>query len=87
MKSRYIILLLTALLLGQSATAQPTASSALLFSGRAPIAQLTPIAAKCDLASCQQNCYVERSHCNTRGNGSCSSQTQICVQNCASQCR
>ena len=86
MKSRYIILLLTTLLLGQSAIGQPTASSA-LFSGKAPIAQLTPVAAKCDLASCQQNCYVERSHCNTRGNGSCSSETQICVQNCASQCR
>jgi len=86
MKSRYIILMLTALLLGQSALAQPTASSA-LFSARTPVAQLTPAAAKCDLASCQQNCYVERSHCNTRGNGSCSSQTQICVQNCASQCR
>ncbi|CAK6493056.1 hypothetical protein PANNVG_01795 [Pantoea sp. Nvir] len=86
MKSRYIILLLTALLLGQSAIAQPTASST-LFSGRAPVPQLTPVEAKCDLASCQQNCYVERSHCNTRGNGSCSSQTQICVQNCASQCR
>lgn len=86
MKTRYIIAMLTALLLGQSALAQPVASQA-LFSGRAPIAQLTPVAAKCDLASCQQKCYVERSHCNTRGNGSCSSQTQICVQNCASQCR
>ncbi|MCG7387060.1 MULTISPECIES: hypothetical protein [Pantoea] len=86
MKTRYIILMLSALLLGQSAVAQPTASQA-LFTPRAPVVQLTPVAAKCDLASCQQNCYVERSHCNTRGNGSCSSEAQICVQNCASQCR
>lgn len=86
MKTGFALLLLSAVLWGQSASAQPTATQ-LLFSGRAPLVQLTPVAAKCDLASCQQNCYVERSHCNTRGNGSCSSQTQICVQNCASQCR
>ncbi|RPD97896.1 hypothetical protein BBB56_17020 [Candidatus Pantoea deserta] len=86
MKMRYAMLMLSALLLGQSAQAQPTVSQT-LFAGRAPIAQFTPVAAKCDVASCQQNCYVERSHCNTRGNGSCSSEAQICVQNCASQCR
>ncbi|MEZ3500352.1 hypothetical protein [Pantoea sp. KPR_PJ] len=86
MKLPYAILLLSTMLLGHSAIAQPTASQT-IFAQRTPVAQLTPIAAKCDLASCQQNCYVERSHCNTRGNGSCSSQTQICVQNCASQCR
>lgn len=86
MKMRYAMLMLSAMLLGQNALAQSAASQT-IFTGRAPVAQLTPVAAKCDVASCQQNCYVERSHCNTRGNGSCSSQAQICVQNCASQCR
>lgn len=86
MKIRYTLLMLCGLLLGQSAIAQPTASQT-LFTGRAPIVQLTPVASKCDLASCQQNCYVERSHCNTRGHSACSTEAQICVQNCASQCK
>lgn len=85
MKARIAMLLLGGLLAGH-VLAQPVASPA-VFSHRTPVIQLTPAAAKCDLASCQQNCYVEGSHCNTRDGGACSSKTQMCVQNCASQCK
>ena len=54
---------------------------------KAPVAQLTPIAAKCDLATCQQNCYVQQSQCKNSSDGACGSLAQICVQNCSSQCR
>ncbi|WP_428846709.1 hypothetical protein [Pantoea dispersa] len=49
--------------------------------------QLTPVAAKCDVSSCQQNCYVQQSQCKNDNGGGCGSLAQICVQNCASQCR
>jgi len=78
-----IITLLLSGLLGSSAFAQPAAP----FPARAPLVQLTPAAARCDLAACQSNCYVERSHCNTRDSGACSTQAQICVQACADQCK
>lgn len=52
-----------------------------------PVAQLTPVAAKCDLAACQQNCYVQQSQCKNDEGGGCGSLAQICVQNCSSQCR
>ncbi|MBE5251613.1 hypothetical protein [Mixta mediterraneensis] len=74
--------LLSSLLVG-STFAQTTR----YLPSRAPIAQLTPIAAKCDVSACQTNCYVERSQCKNRDNGSCSSQAQICVQSYASQCK
>ena len=54
---------------------------------KAPVVQLTPIAAKCDVSPCQQNCYVQQSQCKNDNNGGCGSLAQICVQNCASQCR
>ncbi|KKB05194.1 hypothetical protein [Pantoea anthophila] len=78
-----IITLLLSGLLGSSAFAQPASP----FPARAPLIQLTPAAARCDLAACQSNCYVERSHCNTRDSGACSTQAQICVQACADQCK
>lgn len=78
-----IITLLLSGLLGSSAFAQPASP----FPARAPLIQLTPAAARCDLAACQSNCYVERSHCNTRDRGACSTQAQICVQACADQCK
>lgn len=78
-----IITLLLSGLLGSSAFAQPASP----FPARAPLVQLTPAAARCDLAACQSNCYVERSHCNTRDSGACSTQAQICVQACAEQCK
>ncbi|ERK17567.1 hypothetical protein L579_3447 [Pantoea sp. AS-PWVM4] len=55
--------------------------------GKSPIPQLTPAAAKCDVSACQQNCYIQQSQCNNDKNGACGSLAQICVQNCASQCR
>lgn len=55
--------------------------------GKSPIPQLTPAAAKCDVSTCQQNCYIQQSQCNNDKNGACGSLAQICVQNCASQCR
>lgn len=78
-----IITLLLSGLLGSSAFAQLASP----FPARAPLVQLTPAAARCDLAACQSNCYVERSHCNTRDSGACSTQAQICVQACADQCK
>ena len=78
-----IITLLLSGLLGSSAFAQPASP----FPARAPLVQLTPAAARCDLAACQSNFYVERSHCNTRDSGACSTQAQICVQACADQCK
>ncbi|MDY0926840.1 hypothetical protein [Pantoea trifolii] len=54
---------------------------------KAPVVQLTQIAAKCDVSACQQNCYVQQSQCKNDNNGGCGSLAQICVQNCASQCR
>ncbi|WP_394520806.1 hypothetical protein [Pantoea sp. SGAir0184] len=51
------------------------------------VPQLTPVAAKCDVSSCQQNCYVQQSQCKNDNGGGCGSLAQICVQNCASQCR
>lgn len=80
---KIILSLLLSGLLGSSAFAQP----APLFPSRAPLVQLTPVAARCDLSACQTNCYTEQSHCNTRDNGSCSSQAQMCVQACSSQCK
>lgn len=80
---KMIISLLLSGLLGSSAFAQP----APLFPARAPPAQLTPVAARCDVSACQTNCYTEQSHCNTRDNGGCSSQAQMCVQACADQCK
>ncbi|WP_313651633.1 hypothetical protein [Pantoea sp.] len=80
---KLIVTLLLSGLLGSSAFAQP----APLFPARASVPQLTPAAARCDLSACQSNCYVEQSHCNTRDNGSCSSEAQMCVQACASQCK
>lgn len=80
---KLILSLLLSSVLASSAYAQATVS----FPPRAPIVQLTPVAAKCDLSSCQANCYVERSHCNTRDAGACSTQAQICVQSCAAQCK
>lgn len=62
--------------------AQPT-----LFTPKAPAVIFTPAAAKCDLSACQANCYVDRSHCNNKDGGACSSQAQMCVQACADQCR
>jgi hypothetical protein len=47
----------------------------------------TPIASKCDLSACQQNCYVQQSQCKNDSGGGCGSLAQICVQNCTSQCR
>lgn len=83
MKSILSLSLLLSAFLFSSAFAQTAA----VFPSRAPLTQLTPIAAKCDVSACQTNCYVERSQCNTRNNSSCSSQAQICVQSCASQCK
>ncbi len=80
---KLILSLLLSTVLASSAFAQ----TRVYFPPRTPVVQLTPVAAKCDLASCQANCYVERSHCNTRDTGACSSQAQICVQSCASQCK
>ncbi|MCW0352676.1 hypothetical protein C1N72_08760 [Pantoea ananatis] len=74
--------LLLSCLMASSALAQP----AHRFPSRAPLPQLMPIAAKCDLSSCQTRCYVEQSHCNTRNSGACSTQAQLCVQSCAAQC-
>jgi hypothetical protein len=54
---------------------------------KAPVAQLTPVAAKCDLSSCQQNCYVQQSQCKNDNGGGCGSLAQICVQNCSNECR
>ncbi|ORM57776.1 hypothetical protein PRCB_04375 [Pantoea rodasii] len=54
---------------------------------KAPVVQLTPVAAKCDLSSCQQNCYVQQSQCKNDSGSACGSLAQICVQNCSSQCR
>ncbi|WHQ73812.1 hypothetical protein [Pantoea sp. Lij88] len=80
---KIILTLLLSGLLGSSAFAQP----APLFPARVPLVQLTPVADRCDLSACQTNCYTEQSHCNTRDNGSCSTQAQMCVQACASQCK
>ncbi|MGK3141343.1 hypothetical protein [Pantoea sp. C2G6] len=80
---KLIITLLLSGLLGSSAFAQP----APLFPARAPLAKFTPVADRCDLATCQTNCYVERSRCNSQNGGACSSEAQICVQACASQCK
>lgn len=80
---KIVISLLLSGLLGSSAFAQPAPQ----FPARAPLPQLTPAAARCDVSACQTNCYVERSHCNTRDTGACSSQAQICVQACADQCK
>ncbi|AMG58664.1 hypothetical protein [Pantoea vagans] len=77
---KIILTLLLSGLLGSSAFAQP----ALLFPARAPLA---PVADRCDLSTCQTNCYVEQSHCNTRDSGACSSKAQMCVQACSSQCK
>lgn len=62
--------------------AQPT-----LFTPKSSTAIFTPAAAKCDLAACQANCYVNRTSCNNKDGGACSSQAQMCVQACAEQCR
>ena len=51
------------------------------------VVQLTPVAAKWDLSSCQQNCYVQQSQCKNDNGGGCGSLAQICVQNCSSQCK
>jgi len=80
---KIILTLLLSGLLGSSAFAQP----APVFPARAPLVQLTPAAARCDVSACQTNCYVEQSQCNTRENGACSSEAQMCVQACASQCK
>lgn len=80
---KIILTLLLSGLLGSSAFAQ----TAPVFPARAPLMQLTPVAARCDVSACQTNCYVEQSHCNTRENGACSSEAQMCVQACASQCK
>lgn len=52
-----------------------------------PATLFAPVAAKCDLSVCQQNCYVQQSQCKNSGEGACGSLAQICVQNCSSQCR
>lgn len=52
-----------------------------------PVAQLTPIAARCDVSACQQNCYIEQSQCQNRQGAGCGGLAQICVQNCTSLCR
>ncbi|MCP1208031.1 hypothetical protein NIM72_21260 [Pantoea sp. B550] len=80
---KIILALLLSGLLGSSAFAQP----APIFPARAPLVQLTPVADRCDLSTCQTNCYVEQSHCNTRDSGACSSKAQMCVQACSSQCK
>ncbi len=54
---------------------------------RATMPSFTPVAAKCDVSACQQNCYVQQSQCKNDSGGGCGSLAQICVQNCTSQCR
>ncbi|KAB0558855.1 hypothetical protein C7434_1262 [Pantoea sp. PNA 14-12] len=81
MKNLYALLLTC--FMGSSALAQPAHT----FPPRTPLPQLTPVAAKCDLSSCQTRCYVEQSHCNTRNSSDCSTQAQLCVQSCAAQCQ
>ncbi|WP_237680802.1 hypothetical protein [[Erwinia] mediterraneensis] len=58
-----------------------------LFQPKAAVPFFTPAAAKCDVSTCQANCYVARSHCNNKEGGGCSSEAQMCVQACADQCR
>lgn len=47
----------------------------------------TPVAAKCDVSICQQNCYVQNSQCDRNDNSGCGAKMQACVQACTSQCR
>jgi hypothetical protein len=54
---------------------------------KSPSVVFTPVASKCDVSACQQNCYVQQSQCKNDSGGGCGSLAQICVQNCASQCR
>ncbi|WP_240484891.1 MULTISPECIES: hypothetical protein [Pantoea] len=54
---------------------------------KSPSVMFTPVASKCDVSACQQNCYVQQSQCKNDSGGGCGSLAQICVQNCASQCR
>lgn len=40
-----------------------------------PMSQLIPAAAKCDLSSCQQNCYVQQSQC--KNDNTCDSDSSV----------
>ncbi|CAX61896.1 hypothetical protein ABEI22_19925 [Erwinia billingiae] len=47
----------------------------------------TPVAAKCDVSLCQQNCYVQNSQCQRNNDSGCGAKMQSCLQACTSQCR
>lgn len=48
---------------------------------------MTPVAARCDVSSCQARCYVSRSQCDRNDDSGCGTKTQACLQACTSQCR
>lgn len=85
MKIFSLICLLCTVLITDAAARQTATPG--LFQSRTPLAQLTTIASKCDISACQQNCYVSRTRCKIKDNGGCSTQAQMCVQACTSQCQ